>query len=65
MFFFLLIIRDLVGVHNEVSLSRDFAIGSILFFLGQLRSPMLGVAPRKGPENLVLRPMGPIRMDEI
>lgn len=53
MFFFLLIIRDLVGVHNEVSLSRDFAIGSILFFLGATIATAIDViwGGRTGPQS--------------
>jgi len=53
MFFFLLIIRDLLGVHNEVALSKDFAIGSILFFLGATVATAIDVVwgGRTGPQS--------------
>jgi len=53
MFFFLLIIRDLLGVHNEISLSKDFAIGSILFFLGATIATAIDViwGGRAGPQS--------------
>jgi MFS family permease len=53
MFFFLLIIRDLLGVHNEVSLAKDFAIGSTLFFLGATIATAIDViwGGRTGPQT--------------
>lgn len=51
MFFFLLIIRDLLGVHNEVALQQDFAIGSVLFFLAAAAATIVDVTygDRIGP----------------
>jgi len=53
MFFFLLIIRDLIGVHEEVPLQQDFAIGSVLFFLSAAIATMLDVTfgDRIGPAS--------------
>jgi len=53
MFFFLLIIRDLLGVHNEVTLQRDFAIGSVLFFLAAAAATIVDVTygDRIGPSS--------------
>jgi hypothetical protein len=53
MFFFLLIIRDLLGVHNQVSLQQDFAIGSVLFFLSASAATVVDVTygDRIGPTS--------------
>lgn len=53
MFFFLLIIRDLIGVHEEVPLQQDFAVGSVLFFLAAAIATMLDVTlgDRIGPAS--------------
>jgi len=53
MFFFLLIIRDLVGVHVEIALQQDFAIGSVLFFLSAAASTIMDVTygDRIGPAS--------------
>lgn len=53
MFFFLLIIRDLVGIHNEVRLQQDFAIGSVLFFLAAAAATIVDVTygDRIGPSS--------------
>jgi len=53
MFFFLLIIRDLLGVHNQVDLQQDFAIGSVLFFLAAAAATIVDVTygDRIGPVN--------------
>merc|ERR1719263_904904 len=53
MFFFLLIIRDLLGVHNEVQLQKDFAVGSVLFFLAAAGATIVDVTygDRIGPSS--------------
>lgn len=53
MFFFLLIIRDLLEIHQEAPLQRDFAVGSVLFFLAAAIATILDVVygNRAGPSS--------------
>jgi hypothetical protein len=53
MFFLMPFIRDLVGVHNQVELLKDFACGSILFFLAAVGGSIIDVqwGGRTGPSQ--------------
>lgn len=53
MFFFLLILRDLVGVHQATALQQDFAIGSVTFFLAAAIATIgdVTIGGRVGPSS--------------